>query len=80
MSKGRKPLSGANYSDTMVRIIHGFTKLNPNQRDDNELIGYIVKAMDAALELERARIINGLPGGNVVDPQWVADMVRWGDT
>ena len=28
---------------------------------------------------ERERIINALPGGQSVDPQWVADMVRNGE-
>lgn len=32
---------------------------------------------DAAVAAERERIINALPGGRSVDPQWVADMVRW---
>lgn len=26
---------------------------------------------------ERERIINALPAGHSVDPQWVADIVRW---
>lgn len=32
----------------------------------------------AAVAAERERIINALPGGHSVDPQWVADMVRNG--
>ena len=30
----------------------------------------------AAVAADRERIINALPGGHSVDPQWVADMVR----
>jgi hypothetical protein len=34
------------------------------------------RCWDAAVSAERERIINALPGGDSVDPQWVADMVR----
>lgn len=37
---------------------------------------YDQAALEAAVAQERGRIINALPGGYIVDPQWVADMVR----
>ena len=36
------------------------------------------KIASAAEAAERERIVNALPGGYSVDPQWVADMVRDG--
>jgi hypothetical protein len=39
----RKPLT----DEEMQRIIHEHTKLNPNQRDDKQLIGYIINATRA---------------------------------
>lgn len=36
-----------------------------------------LRQIDDAVAAERERIINALPGGHYVDPQWVADMVRW---
>lgn len=39
----RKPLT----DEEMQRIIYEHTKLNPNQRDDKELIGYIINATRA---------------------------------
>ena len=41
------------------------------EHDREELIA-------AAVAAERNRIVNALPGGYSVDPQWVADMVRDG--
>jgi hypothetical protein len=38
-----KPLT----DEEMQRIIHEHTKLNPNQRDDKQLIGYIINATRA---------------------------------
>ena len=43
------------------------------EHDREELIA-------AAVAAERNRIVNALPVGYSVDPQWVADMVRDGDT
>ena len=48
----RKPLT----DEEMQRIIHEHTKLNPNQRDDKELIGYIINATRA---IEAAHDIKG---------------------
>jgi hypothetical protein len=48
----RKPLT----DEEMQRIIHEHTKLNPNQRDDKELIGYIINATRA---IEAAHGIKG---------------------
>jgi hypothetical protein len=48
----RKPLT----DEEMQRIIHEHTKLNPNQRDDKQLIGYIINATRA---IEAAHVIKG---------------------
>jgi hypothetical protein len=48
----RKPLT----DEEMQRIIHEHTKLNPNQRDDKQLIGYIINATRA---IEAAHGIKG---------------------
>ena len=38
----------------------------------------VADAIDAAVDADRERICEALPGGHSVDPQWVADMVRAG--
>lgn len=43
------------------------------------VLRYAKEYADALVAAERERICRALPGGNTVDPQWVADMVR-GDT
>jgi hypothetical protein len=48
----RKPLT----DEEMQRIIHEHTKLNPNQCDDKQLIGYIINATRA---IEAAHGIKG---------------------
>jgi len=48
----RKPLT----DEEMQSIIYEYTKLNPNQRDDKQLIGYIINATRA---IEAAHGIKG---------------------
>ena len=48
----RKPLT----DEQVEYVIHEHTKLNPNQRDDRELIGYIINAVRA---IEAAHGIKG---------------------
>lgn len=50
---------------------------DPDSRTTAALVAWAVAYADRRVAAERERIINALPGGHSVNPQWVADMVRW---
>lgn len=67
----------SNYEDApLPHPEHGWRWTDIEQR---WIRSYSDAQVSAAISRERSRIINSLPGGHSVDPQWVADMVRNGE-
>ena len=58
----------------IMRFVRGEQGMTHDERA--WFIGRIEPIIQKALDAERERICSALPGGQFVDPQWVADMVR----
>ena len=60
----------------IMRFVRGAQGMTHDERA--WFVAGIEPLIVAAIIADRERICSALPGGNIVDPQWVADMVRAG--
>ena len=61
--------------DDIIRMAREATDHLPDA-DSIRPQGIVLLALDAGEQAERETIIQAMPGGHSVDPQWVCDAIR----